>query len=329
MNIGVAIVTYGDQSHFNGIRKSLRALEKISQIKEVVVIQNGSEYDLQNDLFNLNSTLNIKLVVNEINTGSAGGFSQGLRFFAYNNSVDYILLLDDDTRVVADAFDNIEKFEHKHDLTDKHIWSLFRKERYGNENFEKSWDYNLNYFHNRFISFSIMQFIGEKKMSTIRKNKQLSDLLYAPYAGMLVTKEAIQEVGFPNEKYYLYVDDIDYSLKIKTNGYKIYQIAGARLEDMSSSWSANTKHSATSFFEKNMNPGRYLYNARNWVYLIKSNNMVTNTMVYFINKSLYKIIMFLIFMPKTKWGLSRYRKLLKALSDGEIGKLGYDESYEI
>lgn len=329
MQVGVAIVTYGDESHFEGIQASITALNRVPQVNKVLVIQNGVGYDLQSKLDALAFTKHIELIVNQKNSGSAGGFSQALKYLSDDSQIDHVLLLDDDTRLMEDAITNIEKFERKIKNSDKHIWSLFREKRYGRENFEKNWDYNVNYFKNRFVSVSLAQYFAKKQMMTTRALPFLSNLLYAPYAGMLISQEVLKVIGFPDTNYYLYVDDIDYSLNLKINGYKIYQIKDAALDDLSVSWNSNAKHMVSSYFQANVNSGRYLYDVRNRVYLIRKRHLITNWYIYLLNRWLYKLIVFLVFMPKNKFGLSRYRQLLKALKDGEDGKLGFRSDYLI
>lgn len=329
MRVGAAIVTYGDRSHFEGIHASIKTLCKVPQVKKILVIQNGVEYDLQSKIDALVFTKPIELIINRKNSGSAGGFSQALKYLSDDSQIDHVLLLDDDTRLMTEAITNIEKFESKTKTLDKHIWALFREQRYGRKNFEKNWDYNLNYFKNRFVSVSLGQYFCKQRMITPRNLSYLSNLLYAPYAGMLISQEVFDVIGFPDINYYLYQDDIDYSLKLKINGYKIYQIEEAALEDLSPSWSTSTEHSVSSFFNPSINPGRYLYSVRNSVYLSRSNGLITNRFIYTMNRWIYKSVVFFVFMPKNKLGLSRYRQLLKALKDGENGRLGFNKDYLI
>lgn len=319
-----AIVTYGDVERFNNLKLGLERLNSIKLIDKIVIIDNGSSYNVQNMISNLQIETPVDYYHNSKNEGSAGGFGQVFEIGRQEQNYTRLLILDDDSLLGEDALEKIFKFEQDNNIDGEYIWSLFRPVKYPNE-FKKNWDWNEKYLNNRVIGISIQQQLFGKSQRKYRKNKKLAEPLYAPYAGMVISKKIVDSGHRPNKEYYLYVDDIDYSIQLRKSKINILQIEEAVLEDLEGSW-GEKRHYMQSYFESSGNEFRYLFNVRNWIFMIKNRGYIKSNTIFKLNLLLYKIIA-LIIMPKNKKSILKYKRLRAAIYDGLSGNMGYRSDY--
>lgn len=322
------IVTYGEISRLNNLKKSIRQLGNVKEVSNIIVVDNGSQYNVELEIEKLNLPVNINYVLNEKNKGSAGGFYDGIKTAVscdneYN--YDHIMLLDDDTFVEKDCIENINKVE-KTDFPgfkEPHIWALYRQNKYPTT-FQKTWDYNINFYINLFGSVSIERKIASKKMKSQRKNQTIACLTTSTYAGLIIPLRTIKKFSiFPDENYYLYVDDLDYSLQFINNGIKIFQIQNAVIKDLDGSFGSQRKYGAVkSYFESDKQGFRYLYTIRNLVYLVNKNKLVSNNIIFHLNMALYYSLVFVIFMPKNPQGFKKFLRLRKIINNGMLNNMG-------
>lgn len=323
-NILAGIVTYGEIERFKHLKREIERLNSIDSISRIVIVDNGTKYDVQMMISELNIDVPVDIYHNSKNEGSAGGFGQIFKISKQKEDYTRLLILDDDSLVAKEALENVFKFEQENELEERYIWSLFRPVKYP-DTFKKNWDWNERYLSNRIVGISIQQQLFGRLQKTYRKNKDIAVLLYAPYAGMLISKEIIDENFQPDDSYYLYVDDIDYSIQLKKYGISIFQIENAKIEDLEGSWGTK-KHGMQSYFESEGNEFRYLYNVRNWIFMIKNQGYIHFNGIFKLNLILYHM-MALAVMPKNKKGLLKYKKLCIAINDGISGNMGYKSDY--
>ena len=113
----VVVVTYGERWPL--LKKTLDSIMKHKRIDEVIIVQNGLEYDLQSKI---SSFPKLKLIINEKNEGSAGGFYVGLKYLKNKSEHNFnVLIMDDDNIIDDNAFKALNCAEHL-DLKFKVIW---------------------------------------------------------------------------------------------------------------------------------------------------------------------------------------------------------------
>ncbi len=326
------IVTYGTKKRLPNLVKELRSLDKINEIKKIIIVANGANYNIEDEILQLQLSIEIEYVINLENKGSSGGFKDGINAALLDENLryDYILLLDDDVTIDADSISAIQDVESRgfDGVDSDHIWSLYRPNKYPNT-FLRNWDYNLHYYQNLFGSVSVERKIFMKKMRNLRKNKNIACLTTSTYAGLLLPTQAVKNYKlFPDQNYYLYVDDLDFSVQMIMNDIKIYQIQKAWLQDEDVSFGSSRKFGAVKdYFQSNESGFRYLYTMRNFSYFIKKNNLVTNRFIFKINKIIYYASIFILFMPKTVSGLKKFSILRQAINKGLNKEMGADSNF--
>lgn len=313
------IVTYGNAERFNNLEKGIRELTSNRYISEIVLVDNGTDYQLEEKLEEISQNLKLTIIRHEQNEGSAGGFGSGISYVAGQTEYSRLLILDDDSFVTETSLENIFDFESVNDGFENSVWSLFRQSKYA-DTFERNWDWNKNYYYNRVFGVSIQQKLFPTSMKKLRPNTDIANPLVAPYAGLLIPKQVVKMSVAPDLSYYLYMDDLDYTYRLSNLGININQIQTATLDDLEGSWSKES-HFLQSYFASTNNSYRFLYMLRNWIYFVKKNRLVKSRFVFFVNLVLYYVVAFY-YMKKTRSGVKKIKYMTAVILDGLHGKMG-------
>jgi GT2 family glycosyltransferase len=203
-------------------------------IGKIILVNNNSEYESTDEyqrIADKNSL--IELVTNDRNLGSAGGFKVGMERVLENGSPKFIWLLDDDNVPERNCLKNLimiwNSFQHTEDSVGPVLYS-YRGNLWLNDYLAVTKGVIKKYYKNNFMGFGLIHTIIRKfkvKLSTnCSVNYPVIRTEYGPYGGMLIDINTFKKIGLPNEIFYLYADDIEYSLrlnKLNVNQYLVYQ----------------------------------------------------------------------------------------------------------
>jgi GT2 family glycosyltransferase len=227
----------------------------------------------------------IKVLYLEDNYGSAGGFKRGLEI-AYNDSeCEFIWLLDDDNKPMENSLKELLNFWYSLDLENKEekvalLSYRFRKEQFA----KKAIIYNkpelVLGLKNSFLGFHVKE-LHKKIFKYLKRrlgfidnaidqesNKKYGIVPVAPYGGLFIHKNVLNKIGYPNEEFYLYADDHEWSYRITQKGGNIYLLLESKLDDLELSWHVPKSSTQTSFsIISKGNPFRVYYGIRNRVFL--------------------------------------------------------------
>ncbi len=177
---------------------------------EIIVVDNSSGDGLEEEL---KTSLNIEFIQTGKNLGYSGGNNVGIKA-AIKNHADYILVLNPDTLVKKDTISKMVKGLEKYDAgvvcpkiyfeDGKTIW-------YAGKDFDKL---NVLGKHRGLDQQDKGQFDQEVETE-------------ANGAAMLVKQEVFEKVGLFDERFFLYLEDSDFSLRVKESGFKIMYIPSA------------------------------------------------------------------------------------------------------
>lgn len=198
MKIAGVIVTYNRKKLLSENIKAL--LMQTKQLDAIIIIDNnstdGTQEYIENMVSHFNNLCYVKL---DINTGGAGGFYHGVKY-AYENGYDFILLMDDDGKPYKK--DTIEL------LLNRAI-ELYQK--------------NQKLFVNSLVTYDGINTSFELKynLNDINNARSNNDILLddvAPFNCTLITKELVQEMGFPRADYFMSCDEREYLFRARKNG---------------------------------------------------------------------------------------------------------------
>lgn len=289
MKVCAVIVTYGDRFHL--LKQVMEACYK-EGVNKIIVVDNASSENSRNKLkeYEKYHKDNLKVIHLDENTGSAGGYKRGLQEAYKCKDCEYIWLLDDDNMPQKNSLKILKDFWN----------SLYNQQKDKITLLSNRVDKNLNNLltpvDNSFLGFHFKNFFIKRKDANIE---------VAPYGGLFFHKVLIDKIGYPNEKFFLYVDDYEWTYKIS----KIILIKDSLIKDIDKTTIKTSK--INNFFNKTYN--QLYYGIRNRIIWEKS-EFVNNKFIYFFNMFLYLNILFLINLKYIN--IFKLKIFLKAIFDG-------------
>jgi GT2 family glycosyltransferase len=142
----------------------------------------------------------------------------------------------------------------------------------------------------------------------------------APYGGMMFHRDLLMRVGLPDEKYFLYADDYDFTNRVA----KIYFVADALVHDVD-----NRVGQQSRLFTARLNTADFsklYYSVRNLAYF-ESYFWNQNQLVYSVNRLLFMAVLTGLALSKNRF--LRYKIILQAIRDGKNASLGANPAYQI
>jgi len=324
MTTFVVTVTYGNR--FN-LLKQVIDIALAEGVSKVIVVDNNSMSQSRKQLQAYEHELGsdkIKVLYLDDNYGSAGGFKRGLAEAYADTECEYILVLDDDNLMLGNSMAKLENLiKYLENLTNNFILSFNRHLR--EDNFKivnEGWI--KGYLDNNFCGFNFLHSLKNKLFKT-KKNKLINLFPLQPIevtamGGSFFHKSILEKNGYPNEDFYLYADDSDFSYRFTKSGGHIFLCSELKLEDLDSTTISN-EGKEIGFFDEEFSEFKMYYQIRNHTYFSK--NFIENKVCFYGNMSVYLLFnLKKIFKTPKKLFFRRYKLLLRAISDGLVNHLG-------
>jgi GT2 family glycosyltransferase len=217
LKIAIVILNY------NGVENTLECINSVNAVNKnninlnLIVVDNNSQDDSQKKLKKLN---NIKLILNSENLGFTGGMNSGIKY-ALENGAGRVILLNNDTYVHQDFLINLNTASQKGDIVAPKIYFApgyeFHKKRYKKSDLGKV----IWYAGGKIDWLNVIgTHIGVDEVDSGQFNSQ-KEIDFATGCCLLVKREVFEKIGFLDDKYFLYLEDMDFSVRAKKNGFKI------------------------------------------------------------------------------------------------------------
>ena len=261
MNVVVVVVTY-NRKHL--LVECLNAiLKQTKEVKKIIVVDNNStdktyEYLIENNLIN-NSTIHYKKL--DKNIGGAGGFYEGIKE-CQKYSPDWVWIMDDDTiptqSCLEELINSIKKIDGKISYLASSIYG--EKGEFMNVPTIND-DKNMNGYPNwyKYLKNGIVK------------------IKIATFVSIMINNNAIKKVGFPYKDYFIWGDDVEYTLRLNKyygDSYMIGNSVAIHKREVASSLSIVTE----------INNKRIDF----YYYMIRNN--LINYFVYFGKKKMLKYL---------------------------------------
>lgn len=289
------IVTYNRKEV---LAENIKMLLKQSKpFDEIIIVDNCSTDGTYDFLCKNNWTTKPFVYLNtDSNIGGAGGFHIGTKY-AYEHGADWIVLMDDDGKAMSQyTFEN-----------------LFIKAM-------QLYETNNKIFANSLVQQGdLLSFkMGNAYTVEDELKKAVDGVIYDeanPFNGTAISKELIDAIGFPNEKFFIKGDEVNYKQRAFDAGALVFTVADSRyIHPRPETNKKNILGKKVPFFVEV--PWKEYYAARNFTYMYKSQKR-------------YKAIAFELIFVKVLAILSMkckkiktIRMLFKGVRDGWQGKLG-------
>lgn len=213
--ISLIIITYNSDKTIFKLLSSISYIKSI--IKEIIIIDNNSLVFNKNKIQKIYPK--IKIIQNNTNIGFAKAVNQGIKLSKSN----YILLLNPDTYLIDDSIINTFNIINKN----KKIGAIGGKIL--NENKQNTFTANNKptFLTGLFEFTNLKKIFPKNKYSkhffvekTTKSNKPINVSSLCG-AFLIFRKKLNNQLNIFNEKYFLYLEDIDFGIKINEQGYDV------------------------------------------------------------------------------------------------------------
>jgi GT2 family glycosyltransferase len=274
-------------------RNCINSVEKSSfKNFKIILIDNESQNDFSDEI---NKNKKIYIIKNKNNEGFARANNQGIKY-SLKNGYDYVLLLNNDTLITNNLLDSLIK--QSNILNQKIIQPLIL-----NYNGTKIWNAGGT-INNFFGTFKTHR--KRESFTGLKSNMDFTDWFTG--CCVLIKSEVFYDIGYFDENFFAYYEDIDFSIRLKANGYSIAMMNDSYLKHFESASSKSNNQS-----EGNLSPYVHYLNIRNHILLLKKHSKLFNAIgvsIYQLIKILSYLIYFLI-----RFRFNKFRMVLKGFID--------------
>lgn len=171
---------------------------------EVILVDNNSEDGIEESL----KDKAVLFLQSGANLGYSGGNNLGIKL-ALKNGANNVFILNPDTTIQKDTIENLLKAleQEKAQIAGPKIYFSDKKTIwYAGGVFDKA---NVLGSHRG---------VDEKDEG---RYDEVMETDFATGAALMIRKEVFEKIGMLDEKYFLYLEDVDFCLRAKKNGFKI------------------------------------------------------------------------------------------------------------
>ena len=187
--------------------------------REVIVVDNGSRDGSGNEVKKIFPL--ISLVENKRNLGFAKAVNQGLE----RASGRYILLLNPDTRMKREATERFVSFMDLHSDT-----GIAGAQLLNSNGSKQNSIANFPSLGTELFNKSLLRWLFPKRFPGKERNySEPVEVDSVIGACMMVRREALDQVGALDENYFLFLEETDWSYRMKKAGWKIYHVPQAEV----------------------------------------------------------------------------------------------------
>lgn len=217
----IVILNYKGHKDIIELLESLSGIKRDSFSLNTVVVDNFPEDPIQVNIEKY-SSLNLKLIYNNKNLGFSGGNNVGIKY-SLENGADYVLLINNDTYVDPDFVSELLRVAE----TEKEAGIVVPKIY-----FAKGFEYHKKYKETelgRVIWYAggnmdWANVIGFHRGVDEVDDGQFSQIVETQIASgccLMLKRELLEKIKGYDDKYFLYYEDADLSMRAIKKGYKI------------------------------------------------------------------------------------------------------------
>ena len=247
------------------------------------------------------------------NLGGAGGFYHGMKR-AYESESNWIWVMDDDSEPRHDTLEIMKSF-----ITDAPDLGMVVPKIIDKEGHIDCTARGILRFND---SFKTM-FRSELKDSDHMSGAGIS---FASFVGPLVSRQLVSKVGLPNPDFFIYHDDVDYSIRAYKDGYRMLFVPNSVVVHKEGRYFGDMRKGkclwmiSTMYRLKIKDYWRAYYATRNQIYLCKK---YQDNKIYFYLEfmtGITRIIGGILLYDDMK--IERIKLVIRACLDGFAGVLG-------
>lgn len=234
MNLSIVTINYNSSENTIKLLESLK--NQTDKNFDVIVVDNNSHPEQKEVLKNYRTEeTNIVFIENDSNLGFSGGNNVGIRR-ALQDEADWVLLLNNDTWV-ENGF--ISRLKANLEVGEGIIGLVI------DEGDRTAYAGKLEWLKSTLIHITTSQVVSPESV----------DKLYAIGGAVTIHRDVFEKVGFLDEKYFLYFEDADFSIRARKAGVEIKFLPEIKV-----------RHSVSASTKKLGSPMILRYHCRNAFY---------------------------------------------------------------
>jgi len=213
--LSIVLVCWNNDSYLDACLKSLYETGLRNDF-DIVVVDNGSTDGSQQMLVEKYPA--VRIIQNTRNVGLGKASNQGIE----NTRGKYILLLNNDTIVNGQSFDEMIEFLEQNPGTGAIGGKLL--------NPDGSTQAGYNYFPSLFQEFLVATRLGElirPGYPAVMDADEIRSVDWMGSACLMVRRSALDQVGLLDEGYFIYGDETDLQYRLKKAGWDVYYLPDA------------------------------------------------------------------------------------------------------
>ena len=259
---------------------------------KIILIDNESQNGFPDEI---NNSDKIHIIKNEKNVGFARANNQAVKY-SIKNGFDYVLLLNNDTLIKNDLINSL--IQQSSTLNQKIIQPLIL-----NYDGTKIWNAGGK-INNFFGSFETLK--KGQSFKNFKSDKNLTEWFTG--CCVLIKVEIFNHVGYFDERFFAYYEDVDYSIRLKKMGYSIALMTNSYLQHYESASSKSMNK-----IEGNLSPYVHYLNIRNHILLLKKHSKSFN-LIGVLLYQLVKIFSYLVYFL-IRFRFNKFKMVSKGLVD--------------
>jgi rhamnopyranosyl-N-acetylglucosaminyl-diphospho-decaprenol beta-1,3/1,4-galactofuranosyltransferase len=213
-SVAVVVVTY---NRADLLGRMLDGLAAQTREPDAVIIIDNASTDHTRAVLDAHHGLTLQRIHLETNTGGSGGFRAGVDA-AYEQGHDRIWLMDDDVVPAPDCLAVLM-------AQDEACLMAVREDTRGHLVEKTATDFDLTRpWSVRPKRASVETAYGERSAMPERV-----EIDVVAFEGFLVRREVVAAVGLPDDSFFIFYDDVDFALRARRAGYRIWAVRDAVL----------------------------------------------------------------------------------------------------
>lgn len=250
--------------NYNNYKDTIEAIESLLNetyaYYRIIIVDNCSPNEsihMLNKAFE--ATHQVVLIKSDRNGGYAYGINLGMRYAIKHIEFDYFLVINNDTITDENLNRTFIRY-YETNKTDK-IGLLCGKIYYYDDNNKRIW-FAGGYFYKKKCKG---RHYGGGQIDNGQYN-EIKEVSFATGCLWFFEKDLIDCIGFLPEEYFMYYEDLDFSLKVQKNGYKIIYIPEAQIfHKVGASIALNDEKSNTKNLKTNLSNTEKIIIARKYL----------------------------------------------------------------
>ncbi|CAB4716619.1 MAG: glycosyltransferase [Actinobacteria bacterium] len=213
-SIAVVVVTY---NRADLLARMLASLEALDHLPDAVIVIDNASSDHTQEVLASSTVAGLQVIRTEENLGGAGGFHLGVRT-AYDAGHDRIWLMDDDVVPASDCLSVLMR-------TDEDCLMAVREDLHG-ALVEKA---ALRFDLRNPAAIKPKTAMVETTYGTRAAMPERVQVENVAFEGFMVRRSVVEAIGLPDPAYFIFYDDVDFAIRARRAGYRIWALRDAVL----------------------------------------------------------------------------------------------------